>query len=110
MGQCFSGPKRGASRRDEVPAARQQETGVTDRVLYPVTSIGGLQVAVSQARCAAGAGGDATPLLVRQTPLHTFIALFEGLGEDRRGVAAFCRTRAFEVSKLCGTAAACLPA
>ena len=110
MGQCFSGPKRGASRRVDVPAARQQETGVTDRVLYPVISTGGLQVAVSQARCAAGAGGDATPLLVRQTPLHTFIALFEGLGEDRRAVAAFCRTRAFEVGKYCRTAAACSPA
>ena len=110
MGQCFSGPTRcvATSRRDEVLAPRQQDTGVTDRVLYPVASSGGLQVAVSQARCAAGAGGDATPLLVRQTTCHTFIALFEGLGEDRRAVAAFCRTRAFEVRKYGRTAAALL--
>lgn len=41
-------------------------------------------------------GSPAVPLLVRATPHHVFVALFEGLGEDRRSVAAFCRARVWE--------------
>ena len=105
MGNCFSG---GATR--EAPSARatcagQQpdQLGVKDRVLHPViqSPTGALQVAVSQARYAAAPGADPSPLLVKQTPGgNAFIALFEGLGQEGRAVAAFCRSKVFEVCHL----------
>ncbi|PRW59267.1 phosphatase 2C 3 [Chlorella sorokiniana] len=96
MGQCLSsaGSARAAS---EEPAA---QTGVYDRLIHPpvhppVPAAHGSQAVVSQAKVSAD-GSPAVPLLVRATPHHVFVALFEGLGEDRRSVAAFCRARVWE--------------
>lgn len=90
MGLCASTPR----------PAGEQPPSMADRGMHPVVQAAGavgLQVAVSQARCAATAAGtEAVPLLVRATPQHLFVALFEGLGEDRRSVAAFCRARAWD--------------
>lgn len=101
MGQCCSAPagNRRPPPSGEPPAINR---GVTDKSLLPAIQSGGLQLVASSARCAAtpaGAAGDGgcTPLLVRHTPQGLFVALFEGLGEDRRSVAAYCRSRAFEV-------------
>lgn len=92
MGQCLSSsrPAPGAS---EEPAA---QAGIYDRLIHPpVPAAHGSQAVVSQAKVSAD-GSLAVPLLVRTTPQHVFVALFEGLGEDRRSVAAFCRARAWE--------------
>ena len=92
MGQCLSssGSRRAAS---EEPTA---QAGVYDRLIHPpVPAAHGSQAVVSQAKVSSD-GSPAVPLLVRTTPHHVFVALFEGLGEDRRSVAAFCRARALE--------------
>lgn len=105
MGQCCS-----AGRPRPLDAESQGDclqAGLADRVLHPpILGSQGLQLAVSQARLSAAAGGDATPVLVRHTPRGLFIALFEGLGEDRHSVANFCRSRVLEVSRCCEPAAA----
>lgn len=92
MGQCLSS-SRPARDAGEEPAA---QAGIYDRLIHPaVPAAHGSQAVVSQAKVSAD-GSPAVPLLVRATPHHVFVALFEGLGEDRRSVAAFCRARAWE--------------
>ena len=92
MGQCLSSPHPGRAASEE-PAV---QAGVYDRLIHPpVPAAHGSQAVVSQAKVSAD-GSPAVPLLVRATPHHVFVALFEGLGEDRQSVAAFCRARAWD--------------
>ncbi|KAL4434377.1 hypothetical protein ABPG75_000818 [Micractinium tetrahymenae] len=101
MGQCCSAPREAADLEREASLA---QAGLADRVLHPpIQGLGGLQLAVSQARLSAAAGGDAmcTQALVRSTPRGLFIALFEGQGKDRHAVPAFCRNRVLELFHEC---------
>lgn len=92
MGQCLSSAASGRAASEE-PAL---QAGVHDRLIHPpVPAANGSEAVVSQAKLSVD-GGPAVPLLVRSTPHHVFVALFEGLGEDRRSVAAFCRARVWE--------------
>lgn len=100
MGACLSTGRLAA----QPATAQEPDTGVA-RQLYEqvVAPASGLHVAVSSARCpgggAAGGGGDA--VLVKSTPGHVFVALFEGLGEHGAAVAAFCRSACWGAYQEC---------
>lgn len=105
MGNCFSGqhPVTEAQLASGIDSFHHSLPGV-NRVLYPASQHGPLQVSVSQAGYATG-DLPVSACVVRQTANHqTMIALFEGLGDDRHSVAAFCRGKVFEVSSACSSA------
>lgn len=101
MGQCFSsGASRAQGSEPSTPALAQ---GVADLHLYPVVqaSMGGLAIAVSSGRCGATGGGGSDAVLVKTTAQLVFVALFEGLGDQGRAVASFCRSAAWEAFQEC---------
>lgn len=101
MGACFSRDRQ-ASGRLQSATAQAPDPGVSRQVYEQAVAPGsGLHVAVSSARCsgAAAAGGDA--VLVKTTPGHVFVALFEGLGEHGAAVAAFCRSAVWAAFQEC---------
>lgn len=99
MGACLS---RSAPARAHSAPAQEPDAGVGRQLYEQVAApASGLHVAVSSARCGSGASGGGDAVLVKTTPSHVFVALFEGLGEQGAAVAAFCRGAAWSAYQEC---------